>query len=113
VGPATGTGHHDRPEASLTQAAITRRRSGGQIVPMLPVRRTGSVERVPGTVGRKAEGVGMNFNTPDQDVDAAKLRAQDIQRARQRSQPAKSRKPGRVRLLLRRILGRENPPASP
>jgi hypothetical protein len=53
-----------------------------------------------------------NFNTPDQDVQAAKLRAQDVQRARQRSQPAKSRKPGRVRLILRRILGRENPPSS-
>jgi hypothetical protein len=53
-----------------------------------------------------------NFNAPDQDVDAAKLRAQDIQRARQRSQRAKSRKPGRVRLILRRILGRENPSSS-
>jgi hypothetical protein len=66
-----------------------------------------------GTVGRKSKGVGMtNFNAPDQDVQAAKLRAQDVQRARQRSQPAKSRKPGRVRLILRRILGRENPPSS-
>jgi hypothetical protein len=53
-----------------------------------------------------------NFNTPDQDVQAAKLHAQDIQRTRQRSQPVKSRKPGRVRLILRRILGRENPPSS-
>ena len=53
-----------------------------------------------------------NFNTPDQDVDAAKLRAQDVQRARQRSQFAKSRKPGRVRLIVRRIFGRENPPSS-
>jgi hypothetical protein len=54
----------------------------------------------------------MSFNAPDQDVNAAKLRAQDVQRARQRSQPAKSKKPGRVRLILRRILGRENPPSS-
>jgi hypothetical protein len=54
-----------------------------------------------------------NFNAPDQDVDAAKLRAQDLLRARQRHQPAKPRKPGRVRLLLRRVLGRENPPAPP
>jgi len=54
-----------------------------------------------------------NFNTPDQDVAAAKLRAQEVQRARQRAQPAKSRKPGRVRLIFRRVLGRENRPASP
>lgn len=54
-----------------------------------------------------------NFNAPDQDVAAAKLRAQEVQRARQRSQPAKSRKPSRVRLILRRILGRESGPASP
>jgi len=70
-------------------------------------------QRVLATIGRKAEGLGMtNFNTPDQDVQAAKLRAQDVQRARQRNQPAKSRKPGRVQLILRRILGRENPPSS-
>jgi hypothetical protein len=56
--------------------------------------------------------MGMSFNAPDQDVGAAKLRAQDVQRARQRSQPAKSRKPGRIRAMLRRILGRENPPSS-
>jgi hypothetical protein len=54
----------------------------------------------------------MSFNVPDQDVQAAKLRAQDVQRARQRGQLAKSRKPGRVRRILRRILGRENPPSS-
>jgi hypothetical protein len=53
-----------------------------------------------------------NYNTPDQDVQAAKLRAQDVQRARQRSQPIKSKKPRRVRLFLRRILGREHPPSS-
>jgi hypothetical protein len=52
-----------------------------------------------------------NFNTPDQDVAAAKLRAQDVQRARRRSQPAKSRQPSRARLLLRRLFGRENPSA--
>jgi hypothetical protein len=51
-----------------------------------------------------------NFNAPDQDVAAAKLRAQDVQRARQRHQPAKT---GRVRLFLRRVLGRENRPTSP
>jgi hypothetical protein len=54
-----------------------------------------------------------NFNAPDQDVAAAKLRAQEVQRARQRSQPAKSRKPSRLRLILRRIFGRGNGPASP
>jgi hypothetical protein len=53
-----------------------------------------------------------NSSAPDQEVQAAKLRAQDIQRARQRNRPTKSRKPGRVRLILRRILGRENPPSS-
>lgn len=54
-----------------------------------------------------------NFNAPDQDVQAAKLRAQDVQRARQRSQRAKSRKPGRLRRILLRVLGREDRPASP
>jgi len=54
-----------------------------------------------------------NFNAPDQDVQAAKLRAQDVQRARQRGQHVKSRKPGRMRLILRRVLGRGGPPAPP
>jgi hypothetical protein len=54
-----------------------------------------------------------NFNAPDQDVAAAKLRAQEVQRARQRSQPTKSRKPARLRLFLRRVLGREDRPAAP
>jgi hypothetical protein len=54
-----------------------------------------------------------NFNAPDQDVQAAKLRAQDVQRLRQRSQHARSKKPGRLRHILLRILGREDRPASP
>jgi hypothetical protein len=53
-----------------------------------------------------------NFNAPDQDVQAAKLRAQDVQRARQRSGPAKSRKRGRLRHILLRALGREDRSAS-
>jgi hypothetical protein len=54
-----------------------------------------------------------NFNAPDQDVQAAKLRAQDVQRLRQRSRRVKPRKPGRLRHILLRILGREDRPASP
>jgi hypothetical protein len=54
-----------------------------------------------------------NFNAPDQDVQAAKLRAQDVQRLRQRSKRVKPKKPGRLRHILLRILGREDRPASP
>jgi hypothetical protein len=48
-------------------------------------------------------------SAPDQYVDAAKVHAADLQRARQRHEGAKARKPGRVRLALRRLLGRQNP----
>jgi hypothetical protein len=54
-----------------------------------------------------------NFNAPDQDVAAAKLRAQEVQRARQRTQPAKSRKPSRARLILRRLFGLGSGSAAP
>jgi hypothetical protein len=51
--------------------------------------------------------------TPDEYVDAAKFHAEDLQRAMQRDQVAKTRMLTRVRRILRRVLGREVPPASP
>jgi hypothetical protein len=50
---------------------------------------------------------------PDQYADAAKAHAADLQRAMQRDERAEVRKLARVRLILRRLLGRENPPGSP
>jgi hypothetical protein len=51
---------------------------------------------------------------PDQHADAAKFHhAEDLQRAMQRAQLTKTKKLTRVRLILRRVLGRQNPPASP
>jgi hypothetical protein len=50
---------------------------------------------------------------PDQYVDAAKVHAADLQRAMQRRELAKTRKLARVRRIVRRLLGRQNPPASP
>jgi hypothetical protein len=50
---------------------------------------------------------------PDQHGDAAKFHAEDLQRAMQRAQLTKTNKRTRVRLILRRVLGRRNPPASP
>jgi hypothetical protein len=51
---------------------------------------------------------------PDQHADAAKFHhAEDLQRALQRAQLTKTKKLTRVRLILRRVLGRQNPPASP
>lgn len=43
---------------------------------------------------------------PDQIGDAARRYAEQIQRQAQRDQRAKTNKPTRVRLILRRILGR-------
>ena len=54
----------------------------------------------------------MIGGSPDPHVDAAKFHAEDLQRAMQRHQRAKTRKLARIRLILRRVLGRENPPAS-
>jgi hypothetical protein len=65
------------------------------------------------TVGaRSRKGPDMT-GAPDQYVDEAKIRAADLQRARQRQERAKTRKLARVRLILRRLLGHENPPGSP
>jgi hypothetical protein len=53
------------------------------------------------------------MGAPDQYGDAARLHAGDLQREMQRDQVAKTKKLTRVRLIVRRILGRQNPPASP
>ena len=50
---------------------------------------------------------------PDQYRDEAKLHAADLQRAMQRDQVAKTKMLTRLRLIVRRVLGRQNPPASP
>ncbi len=50
---------------------------------------------------------------PDQGVDAAKFHAEDLKRAMQRDECAEAKMLTRVRLILRRVLGRQNPPASP
>jgi hypothetical protein len=50
---------------------------------------------------------------PDQYTDAAKLNAKDLQRAMQRDQLATTRMLSRVRLIVRRVMGRKNPPVSP
>lgn len=55
----------------------------------------------------------MIGGVPDQGVDAAKVHAQDIQRAMRRDQRDETKMLTWVRLLVRRVLGRENPPASP
>ncbi len=54
-----------------------------------------------------------SMGAPDQYGDAAKLHAEELQRAMQRDQLAKTKKRTRVRIIVRRILGRRNPPASP
>jgi hypothetical protein len=53
------------------------------------------------------------MGAPDQFADEAKLHAEDLQRARRASQRTKAKKPSRVRLIVRRVLGRQDPPASP
>jgi hypothetical protein len=50
------------------------------------------------------------LGTPDEHADAAKFHAEDLQRAMQRDQVAKARKPSLVHRILRRVLRRENPP---
>ena len=49
------------------------------------------------------------MGAPDQYGDAAKLHAEDLQRAMQRDQLAKTKKRIRLRLIVRRLLGRQNP----
>jgi hypothetical protein len=67
-----------------------------------------------GTVGgRNRKGPDMWSSAPDQNVDVAKVHAADVHRAMQRRDTSKARKPSRVRLILLRLLGRANPPASP
>jgi hypothetical protein len=53
------------------------------------------------------------MGAPDQYGDAAKFHAEDLQRAMQRDQLAKTKRLTRVWLIVRRVLGRQNPPASP
>ena len=54
------------------------------------------------------------FVAPDQGVDAAKFHTEEIRRAAQRDERApRTKMLTRVRLILRRVLGRQNPPASP
>jgi hypothetical protein len=60
----------------------------------------------------KPKGAAMT-GAPDQYGDEAKLHAADLQRAMQRAQLAKGKKLTRLRLIVRRVLGRQNPPASP
>jgi hypothetical protein len=48
---------------------------------------------------------------PDQYSDEAKLHAGDLERARQSgAHRSKTKKVGRLRLVVRRVLGRQNPP---
>jgi hypothetical protein len=53
------------------------------------------------------------MGAPDQYGDAAKFHAEDLQRAMQRDQRPKTKKLSRVRLIVQRVLGRQNPSASP
>jgi hypothetical protein len=55
----------------------------------------------------------MISGAPDQNVDAAKFHAEEIRRGMQRDECAETKTLTRVRLTLRRALGRQNPPASP
>jgi hypothetical protein len=52
------------------------------------------------------------MGAPDQFSDEAKLHAADLQRARQGAQRPKTKKLARVRLIVRRVLGRQDPSAS-
>jgi hypothetical protein len=53
------------------------------------------------------------MGAPDQYGDAAKFHAEDLQRAMQRDQLPKTKKLTRLRLIVWRILGRQNRRASP
>jgi hypothetical protein len=52
------------------------------------------------------------MGAPDQFADEAKLHAEQLQRARQGAQRTKTKRLDRVRLIVRRVLGRQSPPAS-
>lgn len=64
------------------------------------------------SAGKEQEEAAMT-GAPDQYRDEAKLHAADLQRAMQRDQVAKTKMLTRLRLIVRRVLGRQNPPASP
>ena len=49
---------------------------------------------------------------PDQYGDTAKFTAEELQRALQRDQLAETKMLTRIRLIVRRVLGRKNPPTS-
>jgi hypothetical protein len=53
------------------------------------------------------------MGAPDQFADEAKLHAAELQRARQAARRTKPKMLARVRLFVRRVLGRQSPPASP
>jgi hypothetical protein len=52
------------------------------------------------------------MGAPDQFADEAKLHAGDLRLMRQGAQCTKTEKLTRVRLVVRRVLGRQNPSAS-
>ena len=53
------------------------------------------------------------MGAPDQFADEAKLHAAELQHARQGARRTKTKMLDRVRLIVRRALGRQTPPASP
>jgi hypothetical protein len=55
----------------------------------------------------------MLGDAPDQIVDANKFHDEGIRRALQRAECDQTNMLTRVRLILRRVVGRQNPPASP
>lgn len=55
----------------------------------------------------------MFGGAPDQHVDENKFHDDDIRRALQRDDIAQANILSRVRLILRRVLRRQNPPQSP
>jgi hypothetical protein len=52
----------------------------------------------------------MMMNTPDQWGDSAKLHAEELQHSMQRDQAVQRKQLTWVRLIVRRILGRQSPP---
>lgn len=59
--------------------------------------------------GRKGPGM---MGAPDQFADEAKLHAGDLQHMRPGAQRTKTKKLARIRSVMRRVLRRQNPPAS-
>jgi hypothetical protein len=50
------------------------------------------------------------MGAPDQFADEAKIHAAELQRARQGARRVKIKKLARLRLIVRRLLGRQDPP---